>query len=128
MVRQFGLRCGASKFTSVLETVKKVIRNKGTILPNPQDTVLDLLYGRWRSQTLYAGVNLGIFESIGHAPIHAADVARKLGLDSALSYRLLRALGSLGLLREHEGQCFVITEAGELLQSEHPQSMHRCGT
>ena len=123
MVRQFGLRCGASKFTSVLETVKKVIRNKGTILPNPQDTVLDLLYGRGRSQTLYAGVNLGIFESIGHAPIHAADVARKLGLDSALSYRLLRALGSLGLLREHEGQCFVITEAGELLQSEHPQSM-----
>ena len=119
----FGLRCGASKFTSVLETVKKVIRNKGTILPNPQDTVLDVLYGRWRSQTLYAGVNLGIFESIGHAPIHAADVARKLGLDSALSYRLLRALGSLGLLREHEGQCFVITEAGELLQSEHPQSM-----
>src|SRR6202521_3065449 len=68
MVRQFGLRCGASKFTSVLETVKKVIRNKGTILPNPQDTVLDLLYGRWRSKTLSAGVNLGIFESIGHAP------------------------------------------------------------
>jgi hypothetical protein len=84
---------------------------------------LDLLYGRWRSQTLYAGVKLGIFECIEHAPVHAAEVARKLGLDFALSYRLLRALGSLGLLHEHEGECFAITEAGELLQSEHPQSM-----
>ena len=84
---------------------------------------MDLLYARWRTQTLYAGVKLGIFECIEHAPVHAVEVARTLGLDSALSYRLLRALGSLGLLCEHEGQRFAITETGELLQCAHPQSM-----
>jgi hypothetical protein len=85
--------------------------------------VLDLLYGRWRSQTLYAGVKLGIFEVVAGDPIPAAEVAHELNLDSALSYRLLRALGSLGLLHEHRGRCFSVTEAGKVLRSVHPQSL-----
>ena len=92
-------------------------------MSNPQETVLDLLYGRWRSQTLYAGVKLGIFELIEREPILTAEVARKLNLDPALSYRLLRALGSLGLLDENRERCFAVTEAGELLRSDHPQSL-----
>jgi len=92
-------------------------------LSNPQNTVLDLLYGRWRSQTLHAGVKLGIFEIIEGEPMPAAEIARKLTLNTDLSYRLLRALGSLGLLSEHQEQCFVVTEAGKLLRSDHPQSL-----
>ncbi len=92
-------------------------------MPNPQDTVLDLLYGRWRSQTLYAGVKLGIFEVIGDEPLRATDVARELHLDSALLYRLLRALGSLGLLNEQPEHRFSTTEAGDLLRSGHPLSL-----
>ena len=92
-------------------------------MPNPQDTVFDLLYGRWRSQTLYAGVKLGIFEVIGSEPLRSDEVARELNLDSALLYRLLRALGSLGLLDENPERYFSVTEAGELLQINHPQSL-----
>lgn len=91
-------------------------------MPNAEQKVLNLLYGRWRSQTLYAGVKLGVFECIEDVPLCAAEIARKLDLDPVLSYRLLSALGSLGLLREHEGQRFEITEAGELLRGGHPQS------
>ena len=71
------------------------MQTKATV-SDPQATVLELLYGRWRSQTLYAGVKLGIFEVVGGEPMRAAVVARELNLDPALSYRLLRALGSLG--------------------------------
>jgi hypothetical protein len=85
--------------------------------------VLDLLYGRWRSQTLYVGVKLGIFEVIERAPMPADEVARKLNLDPTLSYRLLRAVRSLGLLNENHERCFAVTEAGELLRSDHPQSL-----
>ena len=95
----------------------------GDNLPNAQQQVLDLLYGRWRSQTLYAGVKLGIFECVQRTPLHAAEIARRLDLDSALSCRLLSALGSLGLLQEHEGQLFAVTEAGELLRSQNPGSL-----
>jgi hypothetical protein len=96
---------------------------QGGALSNPQETVLDLLYGRWRSQTLFAGVKLGIFEVIGDESRPAAEVAHELNLDPALSYRLLRALGSLGLLHEGPDQRFSVTPAGELLRSGHPRSM-----
>ncbi len=92
-------------------------------MSDPQDTVLDLLYGRWRSQTLHAGVKLGIFEVIEGEPMAAAEVAHRLNLNPDLSYRLLRALGSLGLLSEHQERCFAVTQAGNLLRSDHPQSL-----
>jgi hypothetical protein len=50
-------------------------------------------------------------------------VAHKLNLDPALLYRLLRTLSSLGLLTETRPDWFSITEAGEFLKSEHPQSL-----
>lgn len=94
-------------------------------MSDPQAIVMDLIYGRWRSQTLYAGVKLGIFDVIKDEPMAANEIARQLGLDSALSYRLLRALGSLELLKEHSDRNFSITSAGELLRSDHPQTL--CG-
>ena len=93
------------------------------MMSTPQTAVLHLLYGRWRSQTLYAGVKLGIFELIGDEPTRAAEVARELSLDPAMSYRLLRTLASLWLLSEHGDQCFSLTDAGRLLASAHPQSL-----
>jgi hypothetical protein len=89
----------------------------------PQEVVLDLLYGRWRSQTAHAGVALGIFESADWVPKTAAQIARELGLDEALGRRLMRALAALGLLDAHAGDGFTLTEAGEMLRADHPISM-----
>jgi hypothetical protein len=33
-----------------------------------QEKVLDLIFGRWRSQILYAGVKLGIFDALAPVP------------------------------------------------------------
>src|SRR2546421_391201 len=63
--------------------------------------VQEMIFGRWRSQILYAGVKLGVFEVLGQKAKDAAAIAKDLTLDPALSYRLLRALASLGLLSEH---------------------------
>jgi hypothetical protein len=92
-------------------------------MPTPQEIVLDLLYGRWRSQTAHAGVELGVFEAADWVPKPAAQLAGELGLDAALALRLLRALRALGLLDEHAGASFTLTEAGEMLRADHPQSM-----
>jgi hypothetical protein len=88
-----------------------------------QDRVLDLIFGRWRSQILYAGVKLGVFEALREETKDAAAIAQELGLDSELCYRLLRALGALDLLREEDGRRFSITEAGRYLLSDHPQTL-----
>jgi Dimerisation domain len=57
--------------------------------------VIDLIFGRWRSQILYAGVKLGVFDALARAPKDAGRVAGELGGDAGLLYRLMRALGSL---------------------------------
>lgn len=87
------------------------------------DHVFDLILGRWRSQTLYAGVELGVFDVIRDHPKHAVEIADQLDIDRDRGYRLLRALGSLGLLEETSGSRFSITPPGELLRQEHPASL-----
>ena len=92
-------------------------------MANAQQTLLELFHGRWRSQTLYAGIRLGIFDVVGPEPKDADQLAAELGLDPALGYRLLRALGALGVVQEAHGRVFTVTDAGEMLRGDHPRSM-----
>lgn len=88
-----------------------------------QDKMLDLIFGRWRSQILYAGVKRGVFEALREGTKDAAIIAQELGLNPNLCYRLLRALGALDLLQEEDGRRFSITKAGRYLLSDHPQTL-----
>lgn len=92
-------------------------------MADTKDQVIDLVFGRWRSQTLYAGVELGVFEVVGDYPKHVVEITDQIDVDRNLGYRLLRALGSLGLLEETADQRFAITAAGELLRADHPESL-----
>lgn len=92
-------------------------------MPDPQSRVLDLIFGRWRSQILHAGVKLGIFDALAGGPKAPPAIAEQLDLDSSLSYRLLRALGSLGLLQEDSHRRFSLTDAGDLLRKAHPRTL-----
>lgn len=87
------------------------------------EKTLDIIFGRWRSQILYAGVKLGVFDYITSDPKNTFDVAKELGLDPTLTYRLLRALGSMGFLREEPNSKFSMTSQGEFLQKNHPQTL-----
>ncbi|WP_415281939.1 methyltransferase [Candidatus Nitrososphaera sp. FF02] len=87
------------------------------------EQVVDTILGRWKSQILYAGVKLGVFESADKAPKHTSEIARELGLDASLSYRLLRALASMGFLDENNDKGFSITPQGDLLRKDHPQTL-----
>lgn len=92
-------------------------------MSNPADAVMDLIFGRWRSQTLYAGVKLGIFEVLAEGSRSAEEVAEALDLDPDNTYRLLRALGALGLLEERPDGTFALTDEGTLLTRDHPRSL-----
>ncbi len=91
-------------------------------MPEVEATVMELIFGRWRSHTLYAGVKLGIFDAVGQLPKRAGIVAQELGLDATLCYRLLRALGCPELLIEDNNRAFSLSSAGQLLRSDHPQT------
>ena len=84
---------------------------------------MDTIFGRWRSQILYAGAKLGVFESLGEAPKSAANIAHELGLDPSLSYRLLRALASMEFLKEGNDHTFSITSIGAIVRKDHPHTL-----
>ncbi|HEY1247957.1 MAG TPA: methyltransferase [Nitrososphaera sp.] len=87
------------------------------------DKVTDIIFGRWRSQILYAGVKLGVFEIVSTKPMSQVEIAKKLDLDPPLLYRLLRALASIGLLKEDHDRRFTITSLGKVLRSDNPQTL-----
>jgi O-methyltransferase domain/Dimerisation domain len=85
--------------------------------------VIDLIFGRWRSQILYTGVKLGVFDVLASGPKSAVRVASELGVDAGMLYRLMRALGSLELLQEDNNRTFSLTPMGELLRRDHSHTL-----
>lgn len=83
----------------------------------------DLLTGRWRSQILHAGVKLGILDRLETASLPASTVAADLSLDPENTYRLMRALASIGILDEGAQGVFSLAPAGQFFLSSHPNSM-----
>src|SRR6266566_217618 len=88
------------------------------------DEVMNLIFGRWRSQILSAGTELGVFDHLEKARAKNAEtIAIELNVDPVLLYRLLRAQAAIGLLVEDSSRGFVLTDKGDLLRSDHPQSL-----
>lgn len=78
-----------------------------------------LLGGR----TIYAGITLGIFDLLADNPLPASGIADELDANPDHTYRLLRALGSLGLMEEDDTRRFSLTPVGECFSTDHPQSL-----
>jgi hypothetical protein len=86
--------------------------------------VIELIFGRWRSQILYAGAALGVFDHLAeNRATGAPALAAEIGTDPALLYRLLRAIAAIGLLAEDDSKGFRLNEAGALLREDHLHSL-----
>jgi hypothetical protein len=110
----------------LLDTLHRVARSKldEARMDTPTDQVMELIFGRWRSQVLYAGAELDVFDHLDRERAKSAQaLARELDVNAELLYRLLRAQAAIGLLEENEAQGFVLTDRGALLRSDHPQSL-----
>src|SRR5262249_48065611 len=85
--------------------------------------VVGLIFGRWRSQILHAGVKLGVFDALAQGPRTSQDAASTLDAGAGLLYRLMRALGSIGLLQEDADRVFSLTPTGDVLRKDHPHTL-----
>lgn len=92
---------------------------------NPNvEHVTSLIFGRWRSQILYAAAELRLFDRLDDSRQRsAAEIAAEGALNSTLLYRLMRALGALGLVEESDVGKFTLTPAGCLLRSNAEDSL-----
>ena len=86
-------------------------------------TLLQLTTGKWVSQALAVVAELGIADLLKGGPRTAADIARATNSSEDGIYRLLRALGSVGLFAEAGQRKFRLTPLGRLLRTDSPQAL-----
>lgn len=87
----------------------------------PQDRLdqLSRLVGGFRaSQAIYVAAELGIADLLADGPRTSDELAAASDSHPDALYRLLRALASLGVLREEDGRRFALTELGDGLRTD----------
>ena len=78
------------------------------------------MVGLWRTQTIHAAVELGVFECL---PSSAEEVEHQAQLHRSVGTRLMRALMELGLVWRGTEGSYYPTERGSLLTRKHPLSL-----
>ena len=94
-------------------------------LHSPLEELSGDMVGMWKTQTIRAAVELGVFEAL---PASAQKIEESLGLADAVGPRLMRALTELGLVRRDGDGVYHPTGKGTLLQQAHPLSLADAAT
>jgi O-methyltransferase domain/Dimerisation domain len=83
-----------------------------------------LVSGFQLSQALSVAATLGVADLLADGPRTSGDLAHATDSHPDALYRLLRALAAAGVLHEADGRRFSLTELGEPLRSDAPESVH----
>ncbi|MGH3699977.1 MAG: methyltransferase [Pseudonocardiaceae bacterium] len=98
-----------------------------TELP-PAVTLHQLTRGVFVSQAISVFARLGVADVLAAGPRNAEEIAEPVSAHGPTLYRLLRALGDVGVVAELENRRFALTPFGELLRSDVPGSLRDCAT
>jgi O-methyltransferase/methyltransferase family protein len=86
--------------------------------------IVELVFGAMAAQTLFTAAHLGIADRLGDDERAGADLAADVGADPLALTRLLRTMAALDLLSETAPGRFALTESGQFLRTDRPDSMH----
>src|SRR5215467_14597121 len=98
-------------------------RRNGTPRLRPYHVLFQMIIGKWISQAIGTIVELGVPDQLAKGARRCRDIAQEADVSEDGLYRLLRALASVGLFAESADRRFRLTGTGQLLRSEHPESL-----
>ena len=105
---------------SVISEAGDVMLELRQPLQSPLEELSSDLVGMWRTQTIRAAVDAGVFEAL---PASAYDIEKSLPLAESVGTRLVRALTELDLVQRDQDGVYHPTNKGSLLQRAHPLSL-----
>lgn len=82
-----------------------------------------LVNGYQITQAIHVATTLGIADLLADGPRSSDELARATGAHPGALYRLLRALAGAGVFREEDGHRFSLTDLGDCLRSDAPDSL-----
>lgn len=74
--------------------------------------LLDIVNSSWKSQAICVAARLGIADLLRDGPLPAEDIAAASRCDAPSLLRLMRALASLGVVRQHDNGAFALAPLG----------------
>jgi len=92
----------------------------GNVISNT--ALVEMAMGYSRSRILCAAARLGVADSLANGEREIGDIAKDCRADPDSLYRLLRALSSIGITTETKPGSFVLTEFGQPLRKDAPNS------
>lgn len=110
---------------SVIDQTGATIIDLRPPLRSEFDALSAEMVGMWRTQTISAAVELGVFESL---PASGRQLERTLRLPPSIGARLLRALAELGLVERDARDVYRVSERGAPLARSHPMSLAAAAT
>ena len=81
-----------------------------------------MIDGYLTTQLLYIAARLDLADRLAAGARSSPDLAHETGFDALAMHRLLRGLAAEGVLEEQPGAAFALTDLGEPLSMDHPQS------
>lgn len=96
--------------------------------PSPAVAMRQLTLGALVSQAISVIARLGVADALAAGPRPVEEIADLVGAHGPALYRVLRALGDVGVVDELEDRHFTLTPLGELLRSDVPGSQRGWAT
>lgn len=94
-----------------------------TARPEARDALFRMITGYQLTQLVHVASVLRIADLLAPGPRSVDDLAAQTGANGDRLYRVLRALGAVGVLEELDGHRFALTPISDLLRSDHPESL-----
>ncbi|HZE02669.1 MAG TPA: methyltransferase [Pseudonocardiaceae bacterium] len=94
----------------------------------PAVAMLQLTMGALVSQAVSVIARLGVADVLAAGPQPVEQIAQRVGAHPSALYRVLRALGDVGVVAELQGRQFALTPLSELLRSDVPGSLRGWAT
>lgn len=82
-----------------------------------------MMDGYLTTQLLYVAAALGLADRLAAGPRTCQDLAQETGIAAKDMHRVLRGLTADGVLEERTGDAFALTDLGQPLRADHPQSL-----
>ena len=83
----------------------------------------DLINRCWSTQVIHAAVSLKVPDWLSQGVTSSAALARELATDPRATFRLLRAMATLGLCTHSGEDRFELTQTGHYLRADVPESL-----
>jgi C-methyltransferase len=112
-----------AKLARAVERLRHHLYRLHQRLVPPPVAMIELTMGAWVSQAIQAAAALGIADALATGPLPIDELAGRVGADPDALSRLMRALISRGIFRQHRDGRYDLTPLADTLRSDAPASM-----